>query len=87
MVVVKWSACLPITPTIRARIPLSLQFLSVKLFEKDEINEKWADDGHIKTSQNLSWNNFLKSSFCRLGKSDQRDQMVRLFSIFGHLQQ
>ena len=54
MVVVKWSACLPITPTIRARIPLSLQFLSVKLFEKDEINEKWADDGHIKTSQNLS---------------------------------
>ena len=41
MVVYKWSACLPITPTIRVRIPPKANFFSVKVvFEKNENKQK-----------------------------------------------
>ena len=45
-VVVKWSACLPSTPTIRVRIPLKPSVFSVKfMFEKNEIKHKEARIG------------------------------------------
>ena len=41
MVVVKWSACLPSTPTIRVRIQPKAIFFSVKVvFEKNENKQK-----------------------------------------------
>ena len=50
VVVVKWSACSPSTPTIRARILLSSTVFSVKfVFEINENNQKEAGDGPFKT--------------------------------------
>ena len=43
---VKWSACLPSTPTIRVRIPLKPTVFSVKfVFEKNENKQKEAGVG------------------------------------------
>ena len=41
VVLVKWSACLPYTPTIRVRIPLKPSVFSLKVvFEKTENKQK-----------------------------------------------
>ena len=47
VVVVKWSACSPSTPTIRVQIPLKISVLSVKfIFEKTKNTQKEVQVGH-----------------------------------------
>ena len=59
MIVVKWSACLPSTLTIRVRIPLKPTIFPAKyVFEKNENKQKRGRGFHIKisisTDQDLS---------------------------------
>ena len=50
MVVVKWSACSPSTPTIRVQIPQAFSVFSVIfVFEKKENKQKEAGVGPFKT--------------------------------------
>ena len=48
MEVVKWSACLPSTPTIRVRIPLKPKVFSIILcLKRTKINKKEAGVGPL----------------------------------------
>ena len=48
VVVVKWSACLPSTPTIRVQIPLKSTVFTVKfVFEMNENKQKEAGGGQL----------------------------------------
>ena len=49
VVVVKWSACSPTTPTIRVRIPLKPEkFFVIFVFEKNKNKQKEAGVGPFK---------------------------------------
>ena len=56
MVVVKWSVCLPSTPTMRVRIPLKSTVLPVKfVFEKNENKQKVAGVGPFLKKEKTKW--------------------------------
>ena len=75
VVVVKWSACLPSSPTIRVRIPLkSIIFLEKLLLKRTKINKKESGVGPILKQKStvgrrcwprkLESVNWMKRGFC-----------------------